>query len=106
MSGGEDGSETPSASETPPAPESPEAETPAAPQEPVERADEGRAESRRPRLLPVWILLGAAALGGRRLGGDRAGGGREEGRLLTRLRCRSSPLQRSPGRCALTIRAG
>ena len=48
MSGGEDGSETPSASETPPAPESPEAETPAAPQEPVEQADEGRAESRRP----------------------------------------------------------
>ncbi|MDD9990252.1 MAG: SPOR domain-containing protein [Rhodospirillales bacterium] len=64
MSGGEDGSETPSASETPPAPESPEAETPTAPQEPVEQADEGRAESRRPRLLPVWILLGAAALAG------------------------------------------
>ena len=64
MSGGEDGSETPSASETPPAPESPDAETPAAPQEPVEQADEGRAESRRPRLLPVWILLGAAVLAG------------------------------------------
>ena len=64
MSGGEDGSETPSASETPPAPESPEAETPAAPQEPVEQADEGRVESRRPRLLPVWILLGTAVLAG------------------------------------------
>ena len=64
MSGGEDGSETPSASETPPAPESPDAETPAASQEPVEQADEGRAESRRPRLLPVWILLGAAVLAG------------------------------------------
>ncbi len=76
MSGGEDGSETPSASETPPAPESPEAESPAAPQEPVEQADEGRAESRRPRLLPVWILLGAAALaGGAWAVTERVGGG-------------------------------
>ncbi|MDE0387432.1 MAG: SPOR domain-containing protein [Rhodospirillales bacterium] len=76
MSGGEDGSETPSASETPPAPESPEEETPAAPQEPVEQAGEGRAESRRPRLLPVWILLGAAVLaGGAWAVTERVGGG-------------------------------
>ena len=76
MSGGEDGSETPSASETPPAPESPDAETPAASQEPVEQADEGRAESRRPRLLPVWILLGAAVLaGGAWAVTERIGGG-------------------------------
>ena len=76
MSGGEDGSETPSASETPPAPESPEAETRAALQEPAEQADEGRAESRRPRLLPVWVLLGAAVLaGGAWAVTERVGGG-------------------------------
>jgi len=52
MSDGEDGSEIPSA---------PEAEDSQAPAEP---ADEERKESRRPRLLPVWILLGAAAISG------------------------------------------
>ena len=63
MSGGQDGPETP------PAPESPRPEPPQEPTEPAveERAepagDEG-AESGRPRLLPVWILLGAAALSG------------------------------------------
>ena len=105
MSGGEDGSETPTASEIPPAPESPEAETPAAPQEPVEQADEGRAESRRPRLLPVWILLGAAVIaGGAWAVTERMGGA--GGRPPMRLRCRSSPPQRSPGRCAPTIPGG
>ena len=70
MSSGEDGPETP------PAPELPDSETPAAPQEPVEQADEGRAESGRPRLLPVWILLGAAVLaGGAWAVTERMGGG-------------------------------
>ena len=70
MSGGEDGPETPRA------PESPDSETQGAPQEPVEQVDEGRAESGRPRLLPVWILLGAAVLAGgawavtERMGGE------------------------------------
>ena len=63
MSGGEDGPERPSA------PETPSLETPQEPAEPaveegVEPAGEEAAESRRPRLLPVWILLGAAALSG------------------------------------------
>ena len=61
MSGGEDGPETPSAPE-PPGSESP-------PPEPIVEEGAGpavdeKAESRRPRLLPVWILLGAAALSG------------------------------------------
>ena len=68
MSGGEDGRETPPAPESP----SPETPSPEPPQEPIEAAaEEGaepaaeeQAESRRPRLLPVWILLGAAALSG------------------------------------------
>ena len=55
MSGAEDGPETPSATESP---------SPEPPQEPTEPAAEEGAESRRPRLLPVWILLGAAALSG------------------------------------------
>ena len=55
MSGGEDGPETPSAPESP---------SPEPPQEPAEPAVGEAAESGRPRLLPVWILLGAAALSG------------------------------------------
>ena len=56
MSAGDDGSETPSA------PESPDAQ---APQELVEGAGEdGAAERGRLRLLPVWILLGAAVISG------------------------------------------
>ena len=55
MSGGEDGPETPSAPESP---------SPEPPQEPTEPAVGEAAESGRPRLLPVWILLGAAALSG------------------------------------------
>ena len=70
---GEDGPETPSA------PESPDSESPAAPAEPAEQsepAEEGRAESARPRMLPVWILLGAAALaGGAWAVTERMGGG-------------------------------
>ena len=63
MSGGEDGPETPSA------PEPPGLETPQPPPEPVveegaELTRDEKAEGRRPRLLPVWILLGAAALSG------------------------------------------
>ena len=70
MSGGEDGHESP------PAPESPGLETSAASEEPAEPADEGRAESQRPRMLPVWILLGAAALaGGAWAVTERIGGG-------------------------------
>ena len=80
MSAGEDGPETPSAPE-PPRPEQPRPETP---QEPAEPAVEDRAEpaageaveSGRPRLLPVWILLGAAALsGGAWAVMDNVGGG-------------------------------
>ena len=63
MSGGEDGPETPSASE-PPSPEPPQEPTEPAIEEGAEPAGEEKAESRRPRLLPVWILLGAAALSG------------------------------------------
>ena len=64
---GEDGPETPSAPESP---------SPEAPQEPAEPAVEEAAESRRPRLLPVWILLGAAALaGGAWAVTERMGGG-------------------------------
>ena len=55
MSVGEDGPETPSAPESP---------SPEPPQEPTEPAVGEAAESGRPRLLPVWILLGAAALSG------------------------------------------
>ena len=55
MSGGEDGPETPSAPESP---------SPEPPQEPAEPAVGEAAESGRPRLLPVWILLGAAVLSG------------------------------------------
>ena len=55
MSVGEDGPETPSAPESP---------SPEPPQEPAEPAVGEAAESGRPRLLPVWILLGAAALSG------------------------------------------
>lgn len=63
MSGGEDGPERPSAPETP-SPETPQEPSEPAVEEGVERASEEAAESRRPRLLPVWILLGAAALSG------------------------------------------
>ena len=63
MSGGEDGPEKPSPPETP-SPEAPEEPTEPAVEEGVERASDEAAESRRPRLLPVWILLGAAALSG------------------------------------------
>ena len=71
MSGGQDGSETPSAPESP-SPQPPEEPTEPAGEDGAEPAgedaaepvDEETAESRRPRLLPVWILLGAAALSG------------------------------------------
>ena len=64
MSGGEDGpEETPSAPE-PPSPEPPQEPTEAVSEEGAEPAAEDATESRRPRLLPVWILLGAAALSG------------------------------------------
>ena len=67
MSGGQDGPETPSAPESP---------SPEAPQEPAEPAVEEATESGRPRLLPVWILLGAAALsGGAWAVMENAGGG-------------------------------
>ena len=58
MSSGKDGPETPSAPETP-SPQEPQEQT-----APTEPAGEERAESRRPRLLPVWLLLGAAVLAG------------------------------------------
>ena len=62
MSGGEDGPETPSA------PEPPGSETQPPPEpideEGAEHTGDEKVESRRPRLLPVWILLGAAALSG------------------------------------------
>ena len=48
-------------SQPPSAPESPDRETPSTP---PESEGEGRAESGRPRMLPVWILLGAAAISG------------------------------------------
>ena len=63
MSGGEDGPERPSAPETP-SPETPQEPTEPAVEDGVERASDEAVESRRPRLLPVWILLGAAALSG------------------------------------------
>ncbi|MDE0049275.1 MAG: SPOR domain-containing protein [Rhodospirillales bacterium] len=63
MSGGEDGPERPSAPETP-SPEAPQEPTEPAAEDGVERASDEAAESGRPRLLPVWILLGAAALSG------------------------------------------
>ena len=63
MSGGEDGPETPSASE-PPSPEPPQEPAEPVIEEEAEPAGDEKAESRRPRLLPVWILLGAAALSG------------------------------------------
>ena len=67
---GEDGPETPSAPDTPSPQEPPEQP------EPAEPAVEERAESRRPRLLPVWLLLGAAVLaGGAWAVTDRMGGG-------------------------------
>ena len=80
MSAGEDGPETPSAPE-PPSPEPPRPETPQEPAEPAvaegaEPAAAEAVESGRPRLLPVWILLGAAALsGGAWAVMDNAGGG-------------------------------
>ena len=49
--------------QTPPAPES-ESPDPQTHQEPEEGIDEDGSESRRPRLLPVWVLLGGAALAG------------------------------------------
>ena len=73
MSAGEDGPETPSA------PEPPRPETSQEPAEPAgaEPAVDEAVESRRPRLLPVWILLGAAALSGGAWAvmGDGGGGG-------------------------------
>ncbi|MCY4480738.1 MAG: SPOR domain-containing protein [Rhodospirillales bacterium] len=70
MSSTEDGSETPSAPD-PPGPQEPQEQ-----HEPTEPAVEEKAESRRPRLLPVWILLGAAALaGGAWAVTERMGGG-------------------------------
>ena len=70
MSDGADGEQTPSASE------SPDRQAPQEPEEALEPAGEGRAEQRRPRLLPVWILLGAAvASGGAWAVTERLGGG-------------------------------
>ena len=67
---GEDGPEAPSA------PEAPSPQEPQEQPEPAEPAVEERAESRRPRLLPVWLLLGAAVLaGGAWAVTERMGGG-------------------------------
>lgn len=60
-------------SETPSAPGTPEQEATAA----AEHADDAGAESRRPRLLPVWILLGAAAVAGGAWAVTERGGGGE-----------------------------
>ena len=70
MSAGEHGPETPSAPETPQGPAEPAVEDGAEP------AVDEAVESGRPRLLPVWILLGAAALsGGAWAVMDNTGGG-------------------------------
>lgn len=65
MSNGAEGPRPPTAPESPepeaPEPESPELEVPPPPAEPAEEAS---TEARRPRMLPVWILLGAALLSG------------------------------------------
>lgn len=81
MSAGEEGPERPSAPE-PPRPEPPRPETPLEPAESAVEDGVGPAvdeavETRRPRLLPVWILLGAAALSGGAWAvmGDGGGGG-------------------------------
>ena len=67
---GEDGPEAPSA------PDAPSPQEPQDQPEPAEPAGEEQAESRRPRLLPVWLLLGAAVLaGGAWAVTDRMGGG-------------------------------
>ena len=67
---GADGENTPSA------PESSDRQAPQEPEEVLGHAGEGRAEQRRPRLLPVWILLGAAvASGGAWAVTERLGGG-------------------------------
>ena len=69
MSAGEDGPETPAAPET--------AQESAEPAVEDEAAADEAVESGRPRLLPVWILLGAAALSGGAWAvmGDGGGGG-------------------------------
>ena len=67
---GEDGPEAPSA------PEAPSPQEPQEQPEPAESAGEEPTESRRPRLLPVWLLLGAAVLaGGAWAVTERMGGG-------------------------------
>ena len=69
---GEDGPEAPSA------PEAPSPQEPQEQPEPAEPAGEEGAESRRPRLLPVWLLLGAAVIAGgawavtERMGGEQS----------------------------------
>ena len=94
---GADGEKTPSASG------SPDSQAPQEPEEAQESAGEGGAEQRRPRLLPVWILLGAAvASGGAWAVTERLGAGRRRRR---RRRCVLSPRRRNPGRSVPTIRA-
>ena len=70
-----------SGADGPEAPSAPEAPSPQEPQEqpePAEPAGEEGAESRRPRLLPVWLLLGAAVIAGgawavtERMGGEQS----------------------------------
>ena len=79
---GADGEKTPSASG------SPDRQAPQEPEEAQESAGEGGAEQRRPRLLPVWILLGAAVASGgawavtERLGGGAPPAGEAQVRLV------------------------
>ena len=79
---GADGENTPSA------PGSPDRQAPQEPEEVLGHGGEGGAEQRRPRLLPVWILLGAAVASGgawavtERLGGGAPPAGEAQVRLV------------------------